>query len=214
MSKLPIFDSQGSRLGDFELADNLLETKRGAQVVHDAVETHRANLRSGTAKTKKRGEVSGGGAKPWKQKGTGRARAGSNRSPIWRGGGVVFGPNLRSYNKKLNRKAGHLAFRRAFSDKVAAGEVIIVDQIAVPEAKTRLVAELLKKIKADRGALLVVDKSETKLVRAARNIPGVAVEEARNVHTFQVLRFPMLAVSKGAMDIIQARLKQYAGSVA
>ena len=116
MSKVPVCNMQGDRVGDVQLADDLLELKRGAQAVQDAVQAYRAGLRSGTASTRKRGEVSGGGAKPWRQKGTGRARAGSIRSPIWKGGGVVFGPIPRSFAKSINRKVSQLAFCRAFSE--------------------------------------------------------------------------------------------------
>jgi len=202
---------QGDRVGDVQLADDLLELKRGAQAVQDAVQAYRAGLRSGTASTRKRGEVSGGGAKPWRQKGTGRARAGTIRSPIWKGGGVVFGPIPRSFAKSINRKVSQLAFCRAFSEKVAAGEVVVVEKIELPEAKTRHVAAMLKKLKADRGALLVVERLSREIVLASRNLVRVEVAAAADVHTYQMLKYPMVVVSKAAMPILEGRLKKRGG---
>lgn len=211
MSKVPVCNMQGDRVGDIQLADDLLELKRGSQAVQDAVQAYRAGLRSGTASTKKRGEVSGGGAKPWRQKGTGRARAGSNRSPIWKGGGVVFGPRPRSYAKSINRKVLQLAFCRSFSEKVAAGEVVVVEKIELPEAKTRHVAMMLKKMKADRGALLVVDRLSREIVLATRNLERVEVAAASDVHTYQMIRYPLVVVTKAAMSILEGRLKKRGG---
>ncbi|HPF99911.1 MAG TPA: 50S ribosomal protein L4 [Kiritimatiellia bacterium] len=211
MSKVPVCNMQGDRVGDVQLADDLLELKRGAQAVQDAVQAYRAGLRSGTASTRKRGEVSGGGAKPWRQKGTGRARAGTIRSPIWKGGGVVFGPIPRSFAKSINRKVSQLAFCRAFSEKVAAGEVVVVEKIELPEAKTRHVAAMLKKLKADRGALLVVERLSREIVLASRNLVRVEVAAAADVHTYQMLKYPMVVVSKAAMPILEGRLKKRGG---
>ena len=211
MSKVPVCNMQGDRVGDMQLADDLLELKRGTQAVQDAVQAYRAGLRSGTASTKKRGEVSGGGAKPWRQKGTGRARAGSNRSPIWKGGGVVFGPRPRSYAKSINRKVLQLAFCRAFSEKLAAGEVVVVEKIELPEAKTRHVAIMLKKMKAARGALLVVDRLSRDIVLATRNLARVEVAAAADVNTYQMIRYPLVVVSKAAMSVLEGRLKKRGG---
>ncbi len=214
MSKLPLCNMQGESVGEVKLADGLLELKKGTQAVHDVVEAHRARRRAGTASTKKRGEVSGGGAKPWRQKGTGRARAGSIRSPIWKGGGTIFGPHPRSYEKKVTKKAARLAFRRAFSEKVAAGDVLVVDQMTVAAPKTKHVAEMLKKLKLEKGALLVLDGVERNFALASRNIPGIEVAAARDVHTYQLLRYPKVVVSKGAMPLLEARLKSSGGKKA
>lgn len=212
MSKLTICNMQGDRVGEMSIAAGLLELKKGAQAVHDVVEAYRAGLRAGTAKTKTKGEVEGGSAKPWKQKGTGRARAGSIRSPIWRGGGIVFGPAPRSYAKKTPRKVSQLAFRRALSEKIAAGEVVVLDRLTVTEPKTRHVAAILKKLKATRGALLVLQAPDRNLLLAARNLPDVEVATAQGVHTYQLLRHPLVLVSKDAMGTLQARLKTQEGS--
>lgn len=211
MSKLPLCNSEGTRTGDVTLPDNLLELKKGAQAVHDVVEALRAKLHAGTASTLKRGQVSGGGIKPWRQKGTGRARAGSIRSPIWRGGGIVFGPHPRSYEKKVNKKIARLAFRRAFSEKVAAGEVLVVDKVVLPEPKTKVFVALLKKLKVDGGALVLVGKIERNVALASRNVPNVEVATAGGVHTYQVLRYPKIVVSEDAMTELMGRLKKAAG---
>ena len=211
MSKLPLCNMKGDRVGEITLADGLLVLDKGGQAVHDAVEAHRAAERAGTASTRKRGAVSGGGAKPWRQKGTGRARHGSNRSPIWRGGGIVFGPHPRAYDRKLTKKVSRLAFRRALSEKLAAGEVMVIDAITLPEPKTKHMAAALKGWKADRGALVILGASDRNVFRAARNIPNVEVASAASVHTYQILRHPLLVVSRDGMDVLEARLKEPAG---
>lgn len=211
MSKLPVCNMEGSRTGEFELADALLEIKRGAQAVHEVVVAHQAKRRAGTASTLKRGEVSGGGAKPWRQKGTGRARAGSNRSPIWRGGGITFGPKPRSYEKQVNKKVRQLAFRRAFSEKVAAGDVLLLDRVELAEPKTRLLAGVLQKLKAAAGALIVCEKADRNLVLASRNMENVEVVDAAGVNTYQLLRYPKVVVARGAMEKLAKRLGQAAG---
>lgn len=208
MSKLPICSMKGDRLGELSLADGVLELKKGGDAVAAVVDAHRARMRAGTAATKTRGMVAGGGAKPWKQKGTGRARAGSSRSPVWKGGGTVFGPHPKSYDKKVTHKTQQLAFRRAFSEKVAAGEVIVVDKIEVSEPKTKTVADALRKMKADKGALIVLESPNRNVTLAARNIRNVEVVTASNVHTYQILRFPAVVVSRDAMAKIEARLAE------
>ncbi len=214
MSKLPVCGVNGERVGDFTLADELLVLKKGEQAVHDVVEAYRAKQRAGTADTKKRGEVSGGGAKPWKQKGTGRARAGSTRSPIWRGGGTVFGPTPRSYEKKVSKKTAQLAFRRAFSERVQAGAVTLVEKLAVSQPKTKEVAAMLKGLKAAKGALIVLESADRNFILAARNLANVEVTTAAGVHTYQLLRYPMVVIAKGAMSRLEERLKKQSGRTA
>lgn len=211
MSAIPLLNMKGERVGELQLADQQLVLNRGAQAVHDAVVAHLATRRAGTAKTKKRGEVSGGGIKPYKQKGTGRARAGSIRSPIWRGGGVVFGPQPRDYTKKMTKKAAQLAFGRAFSEKVAAGQVVAVDRVELPEPKTRYVQGLLESLKASKGALLVLGAADGHVSRATRNIRNASVTTADALHTYQVLSFPLLVLDRAAMQRIEQRLAQTAG---
>ena len=206
MNKLTMYNAQGDRTGEVEFPERLLVRGRGEQAVHDAVVAYLANQRLGTAKTKKRGEVSGGGIKPFKQKGTGRARAGSIRSPIWRGGGVVFGPQPRDYSQKLNKRVARLAFARALSEKLTAGEVLVVDQLEMAEPKTKLLVAALKKMNVTRGALLVTATITRNLALAARNLGGVALASAAKVHTYQVLRYPQLVVSSAALEQLEKRI--------
>ena len=208
MSKLKVTNLKGESQGEVEFPDDLLVSDKGTQAVHDAVVAHQAAMRAGTASTKKRGEVSGGGAKPYRQKGTGRARAGSSRSPIWRGGGTVFGPQPRGYDKKLNKKTARLAFARAFSDKVTSGDVRVLEELAVAEPKTRVLAGALKKLDLKTSALIVVDKVERNLALASRNLPSIEVVTAANISTYEVLRYPVLLVTKPALAVLQERLQK------
>ena len=207
MSKLNLYTAQGEKAGEVEIADAVLVTDRGEQAVHDAVVTYQANRRAGTHKTKKRGEVRGGGIKPFKQKGTGRARAGSIRSPIWRGGGVIFGPQPRDYSQHINKRVARLAFARAMSERIAEGVVIVVERFAPAQPKTRLLTELLKKIGVKQGALLVNDAADKNLTLAARNLAKVEVALANDVNTFQVLRYRQIVVSKAALEKLEQRMK-------
>ena len=211
MSKLPLYNMKGERVGEVGLADDLLPKGKGIQAVHDAVTAHRAARRAGTASTKKRGEVAGGGIKPYKQKGTGRARAGSIRSPIWRGGGIVFGPHPRDYDKKLTHKVTQLAFCRAFVEKAAAGQVLVLESLVLPEPKTRHVQALLDALKAKRGALLVLDAADQNVTRAARNIAGVGVTTAAALHTYEIMAAPLLVVWRPAMELIEKRIRKRLG---
>jgi large subunit ribosomal protein L4 len=211
MSKLPICNMKGESLGEFDLADELLTLKRGAQAIHDVVVAHRAKLRAGTASTLRKGEVAGSNKKPWQQKGTGRARAGYRQSPVWRGGGVVFGPHPRSYEKKVTKKSARLAFRLAFSQKVAAGQVVVIDNLSVSQPKTREFTAILKVLQGPRGVLFVVDKVDRNLALASRNVPRVALTTSANVHTFQLLEFGKVVVSQAALAQLQSRLKVPAG---
>ena len=214
MSKLPIYNMKGDRVGEYNIADELLELKKGAQAVHDAIEAYQVGLRAGTASTKTRAHVSGGGVKPWRQKGTGRARAGSIRSPIWRGGGIVFGPHPKKYGKRVNKKTLRLAFRRAFSEKVASGDIALVDRLAVAEPKTKTIVTVLNKLKIERGVLVVLDAPNKNVQLASRNIPNVEVATAAGVHTYQVLRYPRMLISQDAMAKLEERLKKQSGRAA
>ena len=208
MSKVSIDNLTGEAAGEKEVADASLELKRGAQAVLDVVTAYRAGLRAGTASTKKRSDVSGGGSKPYKQKGTGRARRGSSRSPILRGGGVVFGPHPRDYSKKVNKKAVALAFRRALSEKIAKGAVVVAEGLEGIEPKTRAVAALLKKVADGRATLFVTAESVKNLNLAARNIPGVEVTTAAQANTYQVSRYPLIVADAAGFDALQARISE------
>ena len=208
MSKVAIYNLNGEAAGEKEVADGLLELKRGKQAVLDVVTAYRAGLRAGTASTKKRGEVSGGGRKPYKQKGTGRARQGSIRSPILRGGGVVFGPHPRDYAKKVNKKLAALAFRRALSEKIAAGAVAVAAGLEGIEPKTKALAGLLKKAAGGRAALLVTGAASKNLNQAARNLPKAEATTAAQANTYQVMRYPVLVADAAGLDALAARLSE------
>jgi large subunit ribosomal protein L4 len=206
MSTLKIYDQKGGAVGDFDLPDALLVLDRGDQAVHDAVVAHLAAHRSGTASTLLKGEVAGSNKKPWRQKGTGRARAGYRQSPVWRGGGIVFGPKPRDYEVKINRKVAQLAFRRAFSDKVQSGSVRLVDSLTLAEAKTRSLVQMLRSLKLEKGVLILVDRVDETLGRASRNLSGVEVARARDVSVYQLLKHRAVIVSRAGMEDIRARL--------
>ena len=206
MSKLPVYNMSGAAVGDMEIADGLLELRKGSQAVHDVVVAMLAGRRSGTASTLSKGEVAGSNKKPWRQKGTGRARAGLRQSPIWRGGGVAFGPHPCCYDQKVNRKVARLAFRRVFSEKVAANEIRVLEDLAVAEPRTRLFRLLMKALNIGRSALFVVDKVEKNVALACRNIPGVELVAAADLNTYQLLRYPCVVVTKPGMERVQARL--------
>jgi len=211
MSKLSVYDMKGSALGETDFPDALLETVKGGQAVHDAVVAYRAGLRAGTASTLRKGEVAGSGKKPWRQKGTGRARAGYRQSPVWRGGSVAFGPHPRRYDKKIPRKAARLAFRRAFSELVATGNVRVLDGLAVAEPKTKTCVALLKSLGVQGAALIVVDKLEKNLVCAVRNLPRVEATTAQSVNTYQLLRYPVAVITRAALNGLRARLEGETG---
>ena len=208
MSKIAIYNLNGAAAGEKEIADGLLETKRGAQAVADAVTAYRAGIRAGTASTKTRDEVSGGGRKPYKQKGTGRARQGSIRSPILRGGGVVFGPHPRDFSKKLNKKTAALAFRRALSDKIAAGAVVVAAGLEAIEPKTKALAGLLKLVAGGRAALFVTGAANANLNRAARNVPKTEVTTAAQASVYQIMRYPAIVVDAAGLEGLTKRLAE------
>ncbi len=208
MSKVPVCDSKGARVSEMELPDALFQTRGGRGVVYEVVTAYLANQRAGTASTKKRGEVSGGGAKPWRQKGTGRARAGSIRSPIWRGGGIVFGPKPRDFSVKVPAAKRHLALRRVLGEKVASGQVLIIEKFEVTEPRTRQVAGLLRALKADAGALLVDAAVSRALKLATRNLQKAEAVPADSVCVYHLLRYPNVVFSREGWQRMQQRLER------
>jgi len=205
--KLTVKDINGTQQGEFEVKFELVEGGRGTQAVHDTVVAFRAAQRMGTACTKTAGEVSGSNKKPWRQKGTGRARAGSNQSPLWVGGGVVFGPKPRDYSKKVNGKTKQLALRKALTERLKAGDVQVVADFKLGTPKTKGFVAALSKLDVT-GTALVVDAIIDANVRlASRNVEGVEVTTADNLNTYQVLRPNKLVVTKSAFEKLEARLK-------
>ncbi len=211
MSKLPVKNGKGESVGEFDLPDSLLVYDKGEQAVYEAVVAYQANQRRGTASTLSKGEVSGTGAKPWRQKGTGRARAGYEQSPVWRGGSVAFGPRPRSFAKQMTKKSARLAFRRAFSEKVSAGQVVVLDDLRLDAPKTKVIAELLQKLDAPKGAVIVLDEAQENVRLSVRNIPNVHVTTAQHLNVYDVLRYPLVLVSRKGMDILAERLQAAAG---
>jgi large subunit ribosomal protein L4 len=183
------------------------EGDKGLQAVKEVVVAQAANARLGTHSTLRRGEVRGGGKKPWKQKGTGRARAGSTRSPLWSGGGVVFGPKPRDYSKKINARVKALAFQRAFFDRANAGEIDIIEKLEVAEGKTKALNGTLAKIVADGRVLLVYAKFEPTSTRAARNLTRVSTTEASKLNVTELCRYDRILLTSSALDAVVGRLK-------
>ena len=183
-----------------------LTLDKGAQAVKDAVTAIRNALRAGTASTKSKGEVAGSNKKPWKQKGTGNARAGFRQSPVWRGGGVAHGPHPRSYEQKLNKKVWALAFARAFSDKLAAGDVIVVDEFQFEAPKTKLMAKLLKELGVDRTACIVQKEVDDTVLLVTSNLPPVDYSTAQALDVYTVLASRKLVCDKAGFDALMARI--------
>ena len=208
MSKvLDILDCNGARVGEYVLPENVIELEKGEQAVHDAVVAFMAGQRAGTACTKTRGEVRGGGAKPFRQKGMGRARAGSNRSPIWVGGGVTFGPKPRSFAKKLNKKVMQLALKRAISERIVDGDLVVVNEFALADHKTKSAATVFKNLNvADATVLLSLPDYEETAVCATGNLPNVVLRKAASVNVYELLRFGKLVFTKDALDAFVGRL--------
>ena len=205
--KLPVQDTQGHQQGELEVKFKLIENGRGTQAVHDTVTAFRAAQRMGTACTKTVGEVSGSNKKPWRQKGTGRARAGSNQSPLWPGGGVVFGPRPRDYSKKVNHKTKQLSLRKALSERLKAGDVIVLNDFKLDSPKTKAFTAVLAKFGVT-GSVLLVDATIDKNVRlASRNVAKVEVTTADDLNTYQVLKPAKLLFTRGAFDKLEARLQ-------
>ncbi len=206
MSTLKVYDTTGAAVGTLNVNDGLLETERGAQAVLDAVLAHRAAVRGGNANTKMKGEVAGSNKKPWKQKGTGRARAGHRQSPVWRGGGVAFGPHTREFGFKVNRKVNQLAFRRAVGDRVAEGALKVIEALTISERKTKQFVGVMKALSVQAPVLFVVDRLDGTVQLAARNLPGVALVPAQDLQVYDVVRYPTLVVTRAGMAVLEKRL--------
>lgn len=200
----------GEEAGTYSVGFNVIEDEKGEQAVHDTVVAYMAAQRSGTAKTKDRGEVSGTGKKPWRQKGTGRARTGSLRTNIFSGGGVVHGPVPRDFSKKVNSKTRTLALRKALSERLKDGEVTVVADLNLETKKTKALCAQLDAIDTEAKTLLIVDADASKnenLCLASRNIPLVELAEASSLNTYQVLRKDRIIITQAGLDIVAGRLK-------
>ena len=205
--KLKVYSSDGKTSREQEFSNlPVFEGEKGLQTLKEVIVAIRANQRLGTHSTKTRGEVRGGGKKPWRQKGTGRARAGSTRSPLWGGGGVVFGPKPRDYSKKINAKVRLLALRRALFDRASAGDIDVIEAWQSSAAKTKEINQVIARI-APKGKVLIVDAPfTTEAVRAARNIERVSLQEAAKLNPLDLAQYSRIIVSSKALDTILARV--------
>lgn len=204
--KLAIKDTKGNSQGELDVKFELVEDGKGTQAVHDVVVAYQAAQRMGTACTKTMGEVAGSGKKPWRQKGTGRARAGSFASPLWRGGGVVFGPKPRDFSKKVSRSTKQLALRKALSERLRAGDVVLVDDLKLGSAKTKDFLGVLSALELKGTALVVAQAVDKNLVLASRNVAHVALATSDSLNTYDILRSDKLLFTRSAFEKVEARL--------
>lgn len=204
--KIAIKNLEGKDQGEYEVKFPVIEDGRGTQAVHDVVVAYRAGQRSGTASTKTVGEVAGTNRKPWRQKGTGRARAGSFRSPLWVGGGVVFGPKPRDFAKKVSKKTKQLALRKALSERIKAGDVVVVDDLKLESPKTKAFAGMISRLELKGSTLVVSAGVDKNLSLASRNIPNVALATSDSLNTYDVLRPAKLLFTRSAFEKVESRL--------
>jgi large subunit ribosomal protein L4 len=203
MPKVALYNQNGQNIGEIELNDAVFGIEPNKSVLFDAVIMQRASMRQGTHKVKNRSEVSGGGRKPWRQKGTGRARQGSIRAPQWRGGGTVFGPTPRSYAFKLPKKVRRLAMKSALSSKVLENNVLVLDNLSFEAPKTKEMVSVLNALNADRKALIVTADVNENVILSARNIPGVTVITANGINVLDVLNHDKLIITKEAVEKVE-----------
>jgi large subunit ribosomal protein L4 len=206
MAKIQVVDQNNKKVGDFELAPEVFEVEIMPEILNQVVRAQRASQRQGTHATKTRGLKSGGGRKPWRQKGTGRARAGSTRSPLWRGGAVLFGPQPRDYAFKVNKKVRKLALKMALSSRVSEEKMTVVKSIDLPEIKTKAFAEVARNLGLNK-TLIVAKNADKNLELSARNMPHIKVIEADKLNVYDVLLYPELVMLEAAAQDVQERLK-------
>ena len=206
MATVKQYTSAGAAAADLTVDDAQLVLEKGAQALKDAVVAIRNGMRAGSASTKSKGEVAGSNKKPWKQKGTGNARAGFRQSPVWRGGGVAHGPKPRDFSQKINRKVMQLAFARAFSEKIAAGEVVVVSEFKFEEPKTKLMAALLKKAGVERSALVVTEKYDETVFRVTANLARAASVTASEADVYSLLKHKTIVCDKAGFDALVKRM--------
>ena len=205
--KLPVVSMTGENVSTMTAKGEIFNIEPNKAVMFEAVQVYQANKRQATAKTKVRSEVSGGGKKPWKQKGTGRARAGSSRSPIWVGGGTVFGPDGRqNYSLSMNSKAHNLAVRSALSLKAKEKAIIVIDKFELAEAKTKSMVEVLKAVKAGKKVLIVLDEENENIINAAKNLAGTMIVPTDNVCVYDLLNVDTVVTTKAAIKKIEEAL--------
>lgn len=203
MPKVALYNQTGAQVGEIELADSVFGIEPNEAVLFDAIVMQQASQRQGTHDVKNRSEVAGGGRKPWKQKGTGRARQGSIRAPQWKGGGVVFGPTPRKYGYKLNRKVRRLALKSALSSKVQNNELFVLDALTLAAPKTKDMAIVLNSLKVDRKVLIVTSEYDQNVALSSRNIPGAKFVDAAGVNVLDLVAHDKVIVTKEAVAKVE-----------
>ena len=202
MAKVSVYNMDGSQVGDIELNDAVFGVEVNEHLVHMAVVSQLANNRQGTQSAKTRSEVSGGGRKPWRQKGTGHARQGSTRSPQWTGGGVVFAPTPRDYSFKLNKKEKRIALKSVLTSKVAEGKLVVVDELKLDEIKTKKFVQVMDNLKVEK-ALVVLNDMDTNVIASAANIPTVKTAQTNELNVFDALKYDTVVLTKDAVATIE-----------
>jgi len=208
MPKVALFNIHGDKVGEIELSDDVFGAEVRSDIMHQAVVSFLVNQRQGTANTLTRAEVSGGGRKPWRQKGTGRARHGSIRSPLWRKGGIVFGPKPRSFKTTMPKKLKRLALKSALSAKTKDNELILLDNLTMEVPKTKQMVSILDNLKADKKSLIVIADKDENVVKSARNIPGVKATYVNTLNVYDILNHDYLIMTKEAAQRVE---EVYAG---
>ena len=202
MPTVNVYDVNGSIVGEIELCEEIFGAEINVPAMHAYVTAYNANQRQGTQSAKTRAEVSGGGKKPWRQKGTGRARQGSTRSPQWTHSGVVFAPKPRDYRMSLNKKLKRVALKSALSSKVAADKLVVLDSLTLEQAKTKEMVKVLANLKLN-NALIVLPENDANVIRAARNIPGIASTTVGTLNTYEVLKYNAVLITKAAVAKVE-----------
>jgi len=202
MSKVSVYNMKGETVGDIELKDEIFGVEVNEHVLHQAVIAQLANKRQGTQSAKTRSDVSGGGKKPWRQKGTGHARQGSTRAPQWTGGGVVFAPKPRDYEVRLNKKEKRIALKGALTTRAQEEKIFVIDALKVDEIKTKTMADLLKALELNK-ALIVLNENDQKVICSARNIENVKTALTNTINVFDILKYDALVIDKAALETIE-----------
>jgi len=202
MANAKLFNMAGQQIGEIELSEGIFGIEPNEAVVHEVVKNHLANCRQGTQSTLTRAEISGGGKKPWRQKGTGHARQGSTRAPQWTHGGIAFGPKPRSYSYELNKKVKRLALKSVLSAKAAMGAIVVIDELKLEAIKTKTMVELLANVGAEK-AIIVTPEVNENVIKSARNIPGVVTTTAKILSVYDIVKAKSLVLDKAALAIIE-----------
>ncbi|NLN15398.1 MAG: 50S ribosomal protein L4 [Tissierellia bacterium] len=203
MPKVNVYNMLGEQVGEIELSDEIFGIEVNQHAVYEVVKNHLANRRQGTQSAKTRAEVRGGGRKPWRQKGTGRARIGSIRAPHWKGGGVVFAPKPRDYSYRVPKKVKRLALKSVLTSKVQNNEIIVVDELKFDAPKTKEMVKVLNNLKADRKALIVTAEKDENVVRSANNIPNVETTIVNNLNVYDILKYNSFIITKDAVRKVE-----------